>query len=303
MLPHITTETLNQSLEILTELPLSVYVLNKDMVVTYWNDQATEVSGFSRDEVLGACCSDNILRHTTEDGVPLCEDGCPARACLEKGEGFEATVYLHHKDGHRVLVDAKIIPVFDDDGQTTGVIHVAGVRTAMDRAMAEVRKLRQLTTTDTLTELPNRKGLGEATASWLSELERNDRHFALCMIDVNDFKQINDTLGHSVGDRVLKMIGNTLRNVCRGHDFIGRWGGDEFMGLVTVKDEAEIEAVSNRIRTFVKESFLMVDNQRVSPSVSVGMAMAVVGDTPESLLDRADEALYEEKRRIHGASS
>jgi diguanylate cyclase (GGDEF)-like protein/PAS domain S-box-containing protein len=302
MLPHITTENLEQSLIILDQLPVSVYVLNKERKITYWNDQAAEISGYGRDEVLGRNCSADILRHTSEEGVGLCEDGCPAGACLADGQGRSARVFLHHKDGHRLLVDAKIIPVLGTNGQTEAVIHIAGLRSAMEEAVEEVRKLQHLTSTDTLTELLNRKGLAEATNSWLSDFGRNGRTFALFMIDVNDFKQINDTLGHSVGDQVLIMIAKTMRNVCRGHDAVGRWGGDEFMALVTVKDEAEADILADRMQLVTAQSFLNTESGRVTATISVGKAMAVPGDTPESLFERADASLYEAKRYFHGES-
>jgi diguanylate cyclase (GGDEF)-like protein/PAS domain S-box-containing protein len=302
MLPHITTENLDQSLIILDQLPVSVYVLNKQREITYWNDQAAEISGYSRDEVLGRNCSADLLRHTSEEGVGLCEEGCPAGACLADGQGREARVFVHHKDGHRLLVDAKIIPVLGPTGQAEFVIHIAGFRSAMVEAEERVRKLQHLTSTDTLTELLNRKGLSEAVGSWLSDFARNGRTFAFFMIDVNDFKQINDTLGHSVGDRVLIMIAKTMRNVCRGHDVVGRWGGDEFIALATADDEAEADVLADRMGLVTAESFLNIGSDRVTATISVGKALVVPGDTPESLLERADASLYEAKRLFHGKS-
>jgi diguanylate cyclase (GGDEF)-like protein/PAS domain S-box-containing protein len=299
MLQKTTTENLEQSLSILDQLPLSVYVLDKQMRITYWNDHATEVSGFSRDDVLGRPCSSDILRHTLEDGASLCENGCPARACLDDGVCRDAPVYLHHKDGHRLLVDAKIIPVTGTDGQIEAVIHIAGLRSAMEKAMEQVRRLQQLTSTDVLTEQLNRKGLGEAVESWLSDFDRNGRTFAMCVIDINDFKQINDRLGHGVGDQVLQMIAKTLRNVCRSHDVVGRWGGDEFVALIVANDESEVDVVTERIRSLTAQSFLNVAGQRVAVTVSVGSAMVAPGDVPEGLFERADASLYEEKSRYH----
>jgi PAS domain S-box-containing protein len=225
MVPTITTDNLESSLAILDQLPLSVYVLDREMEITYWNDQAVEISGYARDETVGFHCSDDMLRHATADGQVLCDEGCPARACLADGQGREATVYLHHKEGHRLLIDAKIIPVFGPSGNAEAIIHVAGLHTAMEEAMAEVRKLQQAACTDSLTNLPNRKWLTGATNSWLSELGRTGRSFAMFMIDIDQFKAVNDTYGHIVGDQVLQLVGKTLRNVCRAHDVVGRWGG------------------------------------------------------------------------------
>jgi diguanylate cyclase (GGDEF)-like protein/PAS domain S-box-containing protein len=298
MVPKITTDNLEQSLAILDQLPLSVYVLDKNMTITYWNDQSVEISGYARDETLGFHCADDILRHASEDGVALCEGGCPARACLADGQGREAKVYLHHKQGHRILIDAKIIPVFSPDGQVEGVLHVSGLHTAMEEAVAEVQKLQHLTATDLLTELPNRKALSDATRGWLSELNRTGRQFAMLMIDVNDFKHVNDTYGHGIGDKVLQLVGKTLRNVCRSHDIVGRWGGDEFLGLITARNQWEATMAADRMRAIVSQAFLIVEETRLTTAISIGIAMATPEDTPETLLERADAAMYVDKGRI-----
>jgi diguanylate cyclase (GGDEF)-like protein len=90
--------------------------------------------------------------------------------------------------------------------------------------------------------------------------------------------------------------------VCRGHDAVGRWGGDEFMALVTVKDEAEADILADRMQLVTAQSFLNTESGRVTATISVGKAMAVPGDTPDSLFERADASLYEAKRYFHGES-
>ena len=105
----IKTADLDRAIEILEELPLAVYVLDRDMKITYWNASSQKIAGFDASEVVGKCCSEDILRHTTDDGVCLCDNGCPASASLGDGEIREANVFLHHRQGHRLPVSVSRI--------------------------------------------------------------------------------------------------------------------------------------------------------------------------------------------------
>lgn len=145
--------------------------------------------------------------------------------------------------------------------------------------------------TDSLTQLPNRRAWDEQ----LIELETT-RSLSIALVDVNDFKSVNDTHGHAAGDAILTMIGTILRNVREITAY--RIGGDEF-ALLLPNDEAE--AVAVRIRKKVAGSTLQFGDQKLSTSISIGVSLRVDDESIHSMLCRADDALYEAKdaRREH----
>ena len=109
--------------DLLNDLYEGVYFVDKDRGITFWNQGAERITGFSAHEMLGKCCHDNLLSHVDEQGKQLCHEGCPLHETLHDGAPRKAQVYLHHKSGHRVRVDIKIRPLFIE-GEIIGATEV-----------------------------------------------------------------------------------------------------------------------------------------------------------------------------------
>jgi diguanylate cyclase len=152
---------------------------------------------------------------------------------------------------------------------------------------------------DGLSGLGNRKSFDEAIQYAVSNYKSKNIPFALVMADVDHFKRINDTHGHPAGDKVVARIGETLKQLCRSHDHIARYGGDEFaIVLMKIKREAALSAAA-RIRSAIEQTNFSVGGNggRISVTFSMGMSFPAKQDTVESITERADRALYESKKR------
>lgn len=149
--------------------------------------------------------------------------------------------------------------------------------------------------TDPLTELPNRRALDEQLVSRLDGWRKHNLPFSLLLIDVDHFKQFNDTHGHQVGDAVLKLVGESLRTALRRHDFVARFGGEEFAVLLpyTTLDDAMI-AVRKALGA-ISEAALVHEGEALRITASGGLANAQSFEDGDSLIRRADEALYDAK--------
>ena len=153
---------------------------------------------------------------------------------------------------------------------------------------------RRLSRMDSLTGILN-KGTTESGIQDYLQIREEHEPCAFIMIDVDNFKKINDTLGHQGGDRVLEIVGNTLRSVFRAHDIIGRFGGDEFVVfMVNIQNEDIIQKKINHIREFVQKK--ISEDYDYEVTFSVGVAYTDLPDTSyDKLMLLADEALYEAK--------
>lgn len=154
--------------------------------------------------------------------------------------------------------------------------------------------LMEVATIDVLTRIPNRRATQLFLEKELSRTQRNEGEFLALLIDIDDFKQVNDRWGHSVGDRVLAKTAEIFQSMLRKQDWVGRWGGEEF--LVIVPGPCDAEALAERIRREVAGSKYMHAGQPFHITVSIGGACANQTSTVDGILKRADEALYQAKK-------
>ena len=157
-------------------------------------------------------------------------------------------------------------------------------------------KLEELANTDPLTQALNRRAFTRYIREELLRMARLPASFALLMLDLDHFKEVNDRHGHTAGDEVLCKAVQDMRNATRGVDFVGRWGGEEFAILLPRADQDAAKIVGERIRGNIERSLPLPDGSMSIPvTASLGIAVWVPGDSVESLIQRADDALYHAK--------
>jgi diguanylate cyclase (GGDEF)-like protein len=157
--------------------------------------------------------------------------------------------------------------------------------------------MRRVAFSDALTGIGNRKHLEGRLSAALAEFQENSASAGLLFIDVDNFKNFNDTHGHDVGDKVLQMVASTLQHALRESDTTGRWGGEEFLAIVNgVPDGQILFKVAEKLRLLVEHSSLSVGQQSLAVTVSIGGTMVARADTTEILVRRADDLMYQSKR-------
>jgi diguanylate cyclase (GGDEF)-like protein len=158
-------------------------------------------------------------------------------------------------------------------------------------------KLDKLASNDALTGLPNRRCLHEKLAEFLLLKERNHIKLSILFIDIDDFKEINDTKGHNVGDMVLKFLAKILGNNVRKSDFVVRWGGEEFIVLLIDSDINQAQIIAEQLRSNVANSTDLVSFNQKQVTISLGVTEVNDEDTINTVLKRADDALYKAKSK------
>lgn len=280
-----------------------VYFVDSERRIQDWNAGAEALTGFACDEVRCRSCADNILVHVDENGKQLCHDGCPLQKSLADGRPREAKLYLRHKQGYRVPVVVRTVPVRDRSGRIIGAIETFREITDADQWKARIAELERAVYIDGLTGIPNRRFLEGQIERMLHECRNTREQFALLMIDIDHFKSVNDTYGHDIGDRVLHIISQTLMNTLRGRDILGRWGGDEFVMLLAGAAEQQCAAITERICSLVSQTVTHAAGKYLKRGISIGAAVSTAGDDLVSLLKRADAQLYRCKQNGRGCWS
>jgi diguanylate cyclase len=174
-----------------------------------------------------------------------------------------------------------------------------GTRYRLEEQAQEIDAARREARTDEVTSVANRKAFNEKLHLLLEAWIRQRQSFTLILADLDNFKWINDAHGHPAGDRVLRSVGEWLKQWAREGDFVGRYGGDEFAILLPYTDLKVGVELAETIRDKANERAyrVAVRSEQVSVSMSFGVAAPRCGDTVETLLGRADESLYRAKRQ------
>ena len=166
-------------------------------------------------------------------------------------------------------------------------------------AVQKARRLRQverLSRTDPLTRLANRRHVQERLALEAERASRYGTPFLVAMCDLDDFKNVNDTLGHDCGDEVLRSTARLLSENLRRTDLVGRWGGEEFLVLLPETEREGGRIALEKVRAKLEALPLVYAGAPLRVTVSIGLAAFVRGERLEDLVARADAALYEAKR-------
>jgi diguanylate cyclase (GGDEF)-like protein/PAS domain S-box-containing protein len=267
----------------------AILMLDAEGHVVGWNVGARRINGYEAGEILGRHFR---VFYSSEDW----EQGLPERhlaAAASTGEVRSAGWRLR-KDGSRFWADVVITAVFDEDGRLQGFGNVT--RDVTEQRNAE-QKLSHRSLHDVLTGLPNRALLLDRIAQVLASVRRHHRRVAVFVVDLDRFKVINDTLGHTVGDQVLIAVAQRLQRAVRPEDTVARLGGDEFVVVCPdLSAGPEAHTVADRLAAALTEPVVVGTDVLL---VKAGIGIAVTDDPatePESLVRDADTAMYHAKQ-------
>lgn len=267
-----------------------IVITDQDGVIEYVNEKFTDITLYNRRQVLGR--SIQMLVPKQVDG----ESPAPSwnRDCL--GEGWEGELLSEKSDGGRFWSAITITAVKDKNDDTTNYV-VSGVDiTELKKASTQME---QLALYDSLTGLANRRLFIDRLNQSIHAAKRHDMNVALLFLDLDQFKRINDTLGHDAGDKLLLIVSQRLVASVRAQDTVSRLGGDEFTILLNdVKDSNSVTTVAKQILKVLKEP-IRLGKHEVIVSTSIGITMAPEDSTDaDTLMKNADLALYRAKE--HG---
>jgi len=167
----------------------------------------------------------------------------------------------------------------------------------LEHMRAAISKLKDNAYVDPLTRLPNRAAIEEQLAVELERAQLVGRPLALLLADIDNFKTVNDQLGHLAGDGVLRAVGSRLRTAMRHGDAVGRWGGDEFVVVCPGASEPDVERIAAHVQEAVSSQPVMLARKSLAVCVSIGGAVSAVGGA-EELIAAADAAMYRAKKGI-----
>jgi len=266
----------------------SVVITDADHVIQVVNAAFELDTGYTGCEVVG---QRTALLASGQHGAAFYEE---MRRALDSRGWWQGEIWNRHRDGRIQLAFLSINAVPDEQG---AVQHYIGVYSDPGRYEASQRRIEYLATHDDLTGLPNRFLFNDRVRQAIGRASARGEQLAVMFIDLDEFKLINDTLGHAVGDGLLQVIAQRLRDSLRGCDTVARLGGDEFAVLIEHTSLAEAESMARRVVELLGAPLAMSDRVlSVGASLGVGMFPANGRDSA-ALLQVADVAMYAAKAK------
>jgi diguanylate cyclase (GGDEF)-like protein/PAS domain S-box-containing protein len=283
-------QTLRLAAKVFAASPEAVFITNAAFELEQLNPRCIELTGEKESHLLGA----SARRFFHDPKRPdLFEEIALA---LEANDFWKGEVW-RLRDGASVAVEVSWVALRDVDGKVCNT--VAYFKDMTERLEAQ-RRIEKLAYRDVLTGLPNRLLLGQRVEFALRLAERGGGQFAILFIDLDRFKNINDSLGHAFGDRVLIEVADRIQRCMRDVDTLSRMGGDEFVAFLQDADAIGTEVAARRILAALAKPFL-VDEMNFSLGCSIGVAMYPAdGKSLDDLIKCADTAMYRVKERGRG---
>lgn len=262
---------------------------NGEDPIVYVNQAFTRITGYSRSEVIGRNCRFLQCEDTDQIGIQN------IRWALQKGTEGHALLRNYRRDGSLFWNELRVAPVFDKAGRIT---HYVGVLNDVTETKRYQEQLEHKANFDELTELPNRNLLMDRMQQAIAHSVRNRHGFALAFLDLDNFKLVNDSSGHDVGDKLLKLVAQDLKKLIREVDTLARIGGDEFVLLI--HQERDIEMVGiilNKILVQLSRPY-PINGKEFNVTCSIGVCLYPDdGKDTTTLLKNADTAMYKAKER------
>jgi diguanylate cyclase (GGDEF)-like protein/PAS domain S-box-containing protein len=261
--------------------------------MTFANPAALRMLGFSEEEMLGQNVH-ALIHHSRTDGSDYPEKDCPIYdSCMKASERHVAEEVFWRKDGSSFPVDYSSTPIIKDRGIMGAVVNFQDIT---ERKKSEAT-IRQMAYHDSLTGFPNRKLFSDRLGIALAQAQRNGKKVGIAMLDLDNFKGVNDTLGHDAGDLLLKATAERLSNALRKSDTVARFGGDEFVLIIPDLEMTEdaIQIAQKIVDGFRKP--FVINNHELVVTMSIGMAFYPNDGLEEGiLLKNADIAMYQAKQ-------
>ncbi|MDD6351808.1 MAG: EAL domain-containing protein [Lachnospiraceae bacterium] len=275
---------------------IGCYILKPDHTILYWNRTAEELLGFEASEMQGRKCTEMPLGCSFTSSTAIPDYSCPATVAYATGKTSSLQMFMKNKNGKDVLIRNTLVPLKDLDGKICELVSFFVPITDDSYDASMVRNIYEMATRDPVTGLPGRKYMESCLGEELERFRRDGKPFAVLFADINDFHEVNNRYGHEAGDAILGVMGMALQKFGRKADHFCRWGGDEFVGLLHLRDSSDLSGAAKRLHEVAGSCDAEVNGRKISCQTAIGITVVRKEDDVKSLIARADSYMYESKR-------
>ncbi len=282
------SEELNQKLsQAVEQSPNTIVITNIEGDIEYVNNAFVTISGYKKEEALG---KNPRLLQSGKTQQSAYDD---MWAELTQGKNWQGEFINRRKDGTEYIEAVKASPIFQSDGT---ISHYMAIKEDITEHKHAEERIHYLVNNDALTGLPNRNTLQERTSCAINLAHQQNNTLSVLFLDLDHFKDINDTLGHSVGDLILIELSKQISSVLREEDIVSRIGGDEFIIMLSNTNAQSVTHVAQKLLDVIAQP-LSIGHNELTVNASIGIALYPADGTDEETLSKnADTAMYRAKQ-------
>jgi diguanylate cyclase (GGDEF)-like protein/PAS domain S-box-containing protein len=278
---------------ILEALKTGVCVVDRQKKIVFWNDGAERITGYLRHEVMGHSCDQNFLKHCNSESGELCSDECPLSSALRDAKCVEGSGWLHHRDGHRTLVQMWSIPVRDGNGLVIGAVQSFEARHIVPVPDRRDNDLSIYGVVDTVTGVANYAMLHAHLRESLATFLELSVPFGVLCIQLKELDHFRCSYGTEAGNTMLRTLAEILELSVRPTDFVGRWADEKFLVILPNCPAAALDKVRERVRKMVAGCEIDWWGEELHIMAAVKAMRPEAGDTIDLLTARVQQAFEE----------
>jgi diguanylate cyclase (GGDEF)-like protein/PAS domain S-box-containing protein len=278
---------------VLEGLQTGVYIVDRDLRILFWNDGAEKITGYLRQDVVGAFCRDQLIAKDTQTRNVLMDAAAGLTEVLREGRPFVTDVSLRHKAGHRIYVRLRAVPIRNSHGSIIGAAETIEEDPAASDWNRRQDKLANYGCLDPVTGALSQGLMLSHLRENMTTYTEHRVPFSVVLLEIDRIDHLRANFGAAVIAAVLRVAAQTLENSLRPTDFLGRYADHRFLAILTECGAVEIERACERLKKMVGCSEVQWWGDQWSITASVGGTAVRPGDTMESILERAEGAVGE----------
>lgn len=283
-------------MELADQLFEPAYIVDSQKVILFWNRAAEELAGYAYAAVVGKKCDADIMMHISERGETICGQQCPLAQVFQTGKTAAAKLYLQHKDGHRIPVDVRAVPLRDEAGNFIAVMEFFTKNGEIQSRPYGilVNELVKMAYVDSVTNLPNREYMEHKIKKTLAEAvaSGNDPALGLLLVEVQNLRLFNEHGGIAVGNALLKVVARTLgETVGTGNGIACKWYGGAFIVLLDTNRTSTLLNWANKLKVVLENSTVPAWE---TEKIQIGIAGTLVqkAESPAEIVKKLECELH-----------
>lgn len=272
-----------------------IIIFDKDRNVLYLNPAAEVLLGYRAEDLLSENGHRLFVCKKFHNRV-ACDGRCMMEPCLFEGKSSHSELFLLPRQGDPLPVETSTYPLFNPQGTIEGAIRFFKESKTRFELPPTQENVKNAAYIDDLTDLANRRFSEASLNAKLAEMRRFEWPFGVALLDVDDFREVNDTYGQEIGDAVLKHIASLFLTHLRSSDIIGRWGGETFIAIFANTRKEGAYKAAEKFRNLIEKNPFETAKEKLKMTLSAGVTEALSEDTFQSLMKRVEDLLRKSKQ-------